>query len=413
MEKIAGIIAEYNPFHNGHAYQVRTLKEDLGFAWTIAVLGGEFVQRGEPALTSQRTRCKMALLGGVDLVLSLGPLASVSSAPDFASAGVRILDHCGCATHLAFGCETPDPALLTKTAALSLDESPQYTQKLQALQKEGFSFPAAREEALRSLAGELPEGFLREPNNILGIEYVQAILREHASLTPLPMQRSGEDYHSAALPSPGSFASASAIRNTLSDPACTRAALAPFMQEDVLTALLRALEDGDTWSAPKWDAVVGAALLTGLRAPGQPDEAAGGSPLSAAQSDLLRRIALHLPEYAGAESFAALLKTRQVTLSRVRRTLAQTALHLREAPGAYIRVLGFRESARPLLRRLCREASWPVIIKPAAAASQLDPRSLRAFEEELRAEALYRTLSPVPGTKTGSGYTRSPQIVSS
>ena len=413
MEKTAGIIAEYNPFHNGHAYQVRTLKEDLGFAWTIAVLGGEFAQRGEPALTSQRTRCRLALLGGVDLVLSLGPLPSVSSAPDFAAAGVRILDRSGCATHLAFGCETPDLGLLTKAAGLSLDESPRYAQKLQALQKEGLSFPAAREEAMRSLAGELPEGFLKEPNNILAIEYVKAILREHASLIPLPMQRVGEDYHSDALPSPGSFASASAIRKKLSDPACGRAALAPFLQDEVLTALLCALEEGDTWSPAKWDAVVGAALLTNLRPHGQPDEEEGGSSLSAAQTDLLRRIALHLPEYAGAESFAALLKTRQVTLARVRRTLAQTALHLREAPGAYIRVLGFRESARPLVRRLCREASCPVIIKPAAAPSQLDPRSLRSFEEELRTEALYRTLSPVSGTKTGSGYTRSPIIVSS
>ena len=179
--KVAGIIAEYNPFHHGHAHQIRLLKE-AGFDYVVVVMSGDFVQRGAPAFIDKFTRTRMALTGGADLVLELPSLFAVSSAEYFAGTGVRILGALGCMDTLCFGYERVEeiddadvkPLLLSMAEYLN-QEPAAYQAALAGLLREGKSYPAARAAALQD-AFPKAAPFLSKPNNILALEYTRAIL---------------------------------------------------------------------------------------------------------------------------------------------------------------------------------------------------------------------------------------------
>ena len=215
--RVAGIIAEYNPFHNGHAYQIRKIREDLHPDYIIAVMSPDFVQRGSFAVCSKYVRTQMALRGGIDLVLELPVRRSSASAQVFAAGGVGMLDALGCVNDLVFGCEAEKPELLTGAARLLSRETPDFQNILHTALASGQTFPAAREAALRKTAGTaLPEllkaldgGLLRQPNNILAVEYLSALTSLHSSMKPYMIRRSGGEYHAS------SGASAQAIRQIL------------------------------------------------------------------------------------------------------------------------------------------------------------------------------------------------------
>ena len=181
--RVNGIIAEYNPFHNGHRYQMEESRRLTGADYTVVVMSGDFVQRGAPALADKHARAEMALRCGADLVLELPALYAASSAESFAAGAVALLHGLGAVTHLCFGSECGDVDALGQIAALLLDEPEQYRTALKAFLKQGLSYPSARAGAISACreAGEaLPEGcgeILASPNNILGIDYIKALLR--------------------------------------------------------------------------------------------------------------------------------------------------------------------------------------------------------------------------------------------
>ena len=210
--KVAGIIAEYNPFHNGHAYHIEEVRKKTGADYIIAIMSGNFVQRGGPAIVDKYTRTKMALLGGADLVIELPVVAATASAETFARCGVAILNSIGVVTHLGFGCETDDLELLHALANLFVEEPKEYQELLSSYLKEGLSYPAARAKA----AGEYFQKFvadtsitnrnsthnvyadgiidntlnieatLNNPNNILAIEYLKALKQINSTIKPCP-----------------------------------------------------------------------------------------------------------------------------------------------------------------------------------------------------------------------------------
>jgi predicted nucleotidyltransferase len=187
---IIGIIAEYNPFHQGHLYHLRTIQKELSPQGIICVLGGNFLQRGEPALVNKWARCAMALQQGIDLVFELPVLYATRSAYWFARGGIETLTSTGITTHLAFGVETKQNILLKKAAAYLASEPKAYQQKLQNLLKQGLSYPQARTQAL-------PPEFLpilQSPNNILGLTYLQIIQELDLNLIPFILKRKGSDY---------------------------------------------------------------------------------------------------------------------------------------------------------------------------------------------------------------------------
>jgi predicted nucleotidyltransferase len=181
--KIAGIVAEYNPFHNGHQYHIEETKKQTGADYIIAVMSGDFVQRGAPAFLDKYERARAALLGGCDLVLELPVIYSTASAEFFASGAVRLLDGLGICAFLSFGSEEGNLKPLYQLAELLTEEPEEYKRILKLHLKSGLSFPAAREQALEEyFLTNLKEmrnisipSFLKGSNNILALEYLKTL----------------------------------------------------------------------------------------------------------------------------------------------------------------------------------------------------------------------------------------------
>lgn len=212
--KIAAIISEYNPFHKGHEYQITYTKDQGGATHVIALMSGNFVQRGLPAIIDKYRRAEMALLAGIDLVLELPQLYALSSAEFFAEGSVKILNALHGVDLLSFGSEEGDLAPLEKIVAVLADEPIVYQEALQKALKEGRSYPSARNEALAEVLPDVNLHYIQNPNNILGIEYMKALKKTHSLIQPFTVKRLGKGYHDEALHEK-EFASATALRKSI------------------------------------------------------------------------------------------------------------------------------------------------------------------------------------------------------
>lgn len=204
MSKVLGIVAEYNPFHNGHLYHLEKSKQDTGCEYVVAVMGGNFTQRGSCSLIDKWAKAKMALLNGVDLVIELPVLYSVSSAENFAEGSMKILDSLKIVDKVSFGAECSDVSVLSEIADVLYREPKEYQNFLAHELDKGLSFPKARENALLLFLNgsdktEKYSGVLSSPNNILGIEYIKALKKLGSSIEPHVVERFSADYHSTAF----------------------------------------------------------------------------------------------------------------------------------------------------------------------------------------------------------------------
>lgn len=215
MGRVVGIIAEYNPFHNGHYYHMQKAKEKSGSDYCIAVISGNFTQRGEPSIANKWAKAYMAICGGADLVIELPTIYSISSAENFASGALKILDSLNIVDSFAFGAETNDIATLNNIANVLHDEPKQYLNILNHELKKGISYPSARENAIMMYLNDIKRyaNILNSPNNILAIEYLKAIKTQKSNLIPIMIQRKNVHYYDNKIID--DFASASAIRKLL------------------------------------------------------------------------------------------------------------------------------------------------------------------------------------------------------
>lgn len=218
--KIIGIIAEYNPFHNGHAYQIEEIRRRTQADYIVVAMSGDFVQRGAPAIVDKYARTKMALSCGADLVIELPVLWATASAENFAAAGVALFEKIGCVDGICFGAECENLSLLSEIADILAEEPSAYRAALSSYIKEGLTFPQARAKALSESAPTPPKTgsalknafsesasltqselakILVSPNNILAIEYLKAIRRQDSSLTPYLIKREGAGYHDTEI----------------------------------------------------------------------------------------------------------------------------------------------------------------------------------------------------------------------
>ena len=202
MEKVLGIIAEYNPFHNGHLYHLAESKKKCEATYTIAVVGGNFTQRGEPSIFDKWTKTKIAIENGIDLVIELPLLYSISSAENFAEGAIRILDSLEIVDFLSFGAENADINLLSKIANVLYEEPKEYRDILSAELKSGVSFPKARANALTAYL-ESPDNIneiVSSPNNILAIEYLKALKKYESTIAPVAIARKGSFHNDISTP---------------------------------------------------------------------------------------------------------------------------------------------------------------------------------------------------------------------
>ena len=352
--KVCGIIAEYNPFHNGHRRHIEQTRERLGAGCAVVcVMSGNFVQRGAPAAFAKHARAEAALRCGVDLVIELPLPWALSSAERFAMGAVALLDAMGVVTHLSFGSESGTIARLAAAAEILL--RPELDVFLRAELATGIPYAAARQRAAEKINSGAPLPALERPNDILGIEYLKALRRLRSDIEPLTVQRIGSDHDG--------YASASWIRSRVAAGEDV-SAYVPFAQGRMVNG--EALET---------------ALLSRLRA--LPPEAFAALPDAA--EGVENRLYRAAREGASLDEILGAAKTKRFAMSRLRRMLWGAALGLRreDASGIppYLRVLGADAAGRALLARMRTCAALPVLTKPAAARS-LDARSRRVFELE-------------------------------
>lgn len=215
MSKVLGIVAEYNPFHNGHLYHLEKSKKDTGSNYTVAIMSGNFTQRGSTSLMDKWSKAQAAIRNGIDLVLELPVLYATSSAENFAEGAIKILDSLNVVDYISFGAETADIEILDKCADVLYHEPKQYKTLLSHELSKGTSFPKARENALMLYLNDIRKfaNVLSSPNNILAIEYLKALKKLKSSLTPYSIPRYEVGYHD--LNYTENTASSTAIRNMI------------------------------------------------------------------------------------------------------------------------------------------------------------------------------------------------------
>ena len=216
MPKVIGIIAEYNPFHNGHLYQIQQAKKITNADCVVAVISGNFVQRGDTSLVNKWIKAQMALYNGADLIIELPTIYSISSAENFAEGAIKILDSLKIVDTVCFGTETDDLAALNNIANILSNEPKEYTSMLNHELSRGLSFPKARENALMMYLNDIKRyaNIMSGSNNILAIEYLKALKKQKSNMAPLAIQRKNVYYNEDKIVD--EFASSTAIRKLAS-----------------------------------------------------------------------------------------------------------------------------------------------------------------------------------------------------
>lgn len=377
---VAGVIAEYNPFHRGHAWQLEELRRRLGEETPVAVcMSGNFVQRGDFALLDKHSRAEMALAGGADLVLELPTPWAAAGAERFAQGAVAVLAAAGVVTHLAFGCECG--ALEPLLAAAEGLEQPEFPEKLREMTGKGISFPVARQQALEEITGAA--GCLSRPNNALAVEYLRALRAQGRTMEPMALPRVGADHDSRErCPYP----SATAIREAVLSGEDWRALL-PAASGEILSREMEAGRAPACWQNCQ------RAILARLRSMGEEDF----RPYDGGNEGLYHRFYAAVHSAATVEELLETAKTRRYPMARLRRMLLQAYLGVPQAAQGetppYIRVLGAGRRGREVLGRMRKTASLPVITKPGHVR-RLGAEVQRVFDQEARCTDLYVLACP-------------------
>ena len=383
---VAGIVAEYNPFHRGHAWQIAQTRKMLGEdAGIICVMSGNWVQRGECAVTDKWSRARLALAGGADLVLELPTPWAASSAEFFARGAVSILAATGVVDTLSFGSERGEIAPLRRIAQCL--ESPAFQEALRALLPQGGSFAACRQRAADALLGSEIAAYLAKPNDNLAVEYLRALPPQ---IHPLAILRIGAEHDGSPVEG---YASASALRSMLRRGTAEQAA--PYLTQP-WTGLAAALDFCER------------AVLARLRSMTLADFQA----LPDSGEGLAARLQRAAQAGRSLEEVYTLAKTKRYAHARLRRMVLWAFLGMtvedrpKEVP--YLRVLGFGHRGQALLRDMRTSASRPVLLKPAHIR-RLSPAAQRLFALESRCTDLFALCYSQPGP-CGLEFTTGPVV---
>ena len=400
-----GIVAEYNPFHYGHQYHIEQSKLQCPEAdGIIAVMSGNFTQRGEPAIFDKWTRTKAALQGGADLVLELPTAFATRSAGYFARGAVLTLAATGIVSHLSCGVEnTPQQDMaytLQQIAALLADEPQPYREALQHSIGEGMAYPQARQKALQELHISGAE-LLDTPNNILALEYLQNIVSDNLPITPLLIPRAG-NYHAEHIPTDAKqFASATAIRKLILEDNRTWQKQVPDLCAQTLSEHL-----SKAYPPMHIDDFLHPLLFllrrttpSELQTMAEMTEGLENRILEAAHRDI-----------HSVNDLCMAIKSKRYTYTRIQRTLLHILLNFTEQYAAnepaYIRVLGFNATGQKLLKEMKKKAQLPVLIRPARQKNELSEQGRKLLDLDVRATNLYYTGYQNPALrKTGLDYT--------
>lgn len=401
--KIAAVIAEYNPFHNGHKYLLDETRRLTGADYILALMSGDFVQRGAPALCDKYLRTKMALSCGVDAVIELPSFYALSSAEFFASGSISLLNQLGAVDILSFGSESGEIHELIQAAEFISDDSYLHSTRFSELLKAGHSYPAARAMVLKESINEAATGseLFSAPNNILGIEYCKALKLTNSTLIPFTIKRAGSDYHGSDLSKDASiYGSASAIRKALESGTSTNETDLSDLYAHVPAPVSCLLRENDIThnylTADDFSSLLHYKLLS--------EQASGFTKYLDCTPELSDKICKYLPEFTTVSGFISLLKSKDITYTRISRVLFHILLNItypdryedfassHKAPVPYARLLGFRKQALPMLSAIRKNASVPLISKPADASLKLDTPGYEMFKLDIFCASVYETV---------------------
>lgn len=376
--KVIGIVGEYNPFHKGHAYHAalsrKASEEDCAL---VCVMSGDFVQRGSAAMYSKFARAEAAVKSGIDLVIELPTPWALSSAEGFARGAVGVLGALGVADEISFGSESGDAEALTRAAKLLLSDAADENIRKALSSNEGISFAAARQKAVEGMDPALAQ-LLSSPNNILGIEYIKAVIVQGLDIAPFSIKREGAGHDTAEDVLPRS---ASMIRSIAEG--------GGSISDDIpYTALTVYERENAAGRGPVFSNSLDIALVSRLRCLTASDFAMAPD----CGEGLNDRIAAAVRKETSIDSIAMAAKSKRYALSRIRRILLCAALGIDKnaAMGIppYARVLAANEKGCAVLKEAKKKSSIPIITK-SASVKDLDDKSVKLFELCSDAHDLY------------------------
>lgn len=405
--KVLGIISEYNPFHTGHLYHIETSRRVSGATHVIAVMSGSAVQRGSFAFVDKWTRTQTALLGGVDLVVELPYTYAAQSAEYFAGGAVKILTATNTVDFLSFGSEADDLPALQKIAELLATEPANFKTQLRRFMDEGASFPSAREDAVSATLGEEFRSLIKEPNNILAVEYLKALLRTNSTIEPLTVKRAGAGYNSVDNQS-YEHVSATYLRKLHAEgrDLAKAAAYLPY-DPGVLTGQLAKMIAHPDEAIFK--AYINKVLTTPL------EELRRFPYMEAGLEFRLQKSAAQCSNLGEVVDY---LSGKRLPRSRIRRLILNLLLGFHDkdlrdfsAPDfePYLRVLGFNEKGQELLKEIKNQSEMPILTNTNTNITRLDPRQRRCFDFDCLATDLF-SLYQEKELHCGQDFTKNPII---
>ena len=408
--KIVGLITEYNPFHNGHLHHIKESLRITGADAAVVVMSGDYVQRGVPSIMPKRIRAEMALKCGASAVFELPVCYASGSAEYFAMGAVSLLDSLGITDFLCFGSECDDLDALERIADILLDEPAKYRILLKKQLKNGLSYPSARMQALSEYTGDAGcTAILSEPNNILGIEYLKAIKKLNSRILPYTIKRAGAHYHDRRL-SDEHLSSASAIRSLLAYSGSSLRTersgqtfenasytnLLGALEDQVPGCCMELLKDYHRVSYPVYQNDFSLILKYKLlnKRPGNLTRYMDVS------EELAGRICSRLNDFFNYKQFCELLKTREITQTRINRALLHIMLGLKKdriqkyIDGGYhfyARLLGIRRDSEKIITRISEKSSLPLLIR-LSESSLLPEPGQKMLRDDILASNLYASV---------------------
>ena len=351
MGGILGIVSEYNPFHNGHLMHLNYSKDLTKTDFTIAVMTGNFVQRGDTSLVDKWTKTEMALKAGIDLVIELPAVYATSSAENFADGAIKILDSLGIVDYLSFGSELGELGPIDAVASVLAREPKDFSNLISRQLKSGLSYPKAREIALSQYFGTSPlyTEVLQNPNNILGVEYLKAIKRRRSHIKAFTVKRDYSDYNSNTVKK--GVASATAIRTMIKNKKNIQRVV-PFETYELLQRQAKAGKLVPDLSVFEKEIIYTLRKMTLQEIAALPDVSEG----------LENRIKIAVNTYNNLNDVIAAIKTERYTQTRIQRILLHALLGItqkdinaskRTIP--YIRILGFNKHGKRIISAIAKE----------------------------------------------------------
>lgn len=408
--KIVGLITEYNPFHNGHLRHIQEAKRISGADTVLVVMSGDYVQRGVPAIMPKRIRAEMALKCGASAVFELPVCYATGSAELFAEGAVSFLDRLKIVDSICFGSECNDLDAMSHIAEILSEEPEEYRARLRSHLKKGASFPAARQSALlEDPRAARFQSVLKDPNNILGIEYLKALRRFGSRMEPFTIRREGSHYHDSALSS-SRLSSASAIRSLLAysgssihtEESGSRyeedgpAGIFGELEEQVPACCLELLRDCYRVQYPIFQNDFSLLLKYKLLNK-HPQSLLRYMDTS---EELANRICGQLDNFFNYRQFCELLKTREVTQTRINRALLHIMLgtkkkdvneYIQNGYHFYARLLGYRKDREKVLTKIFRESSIPLLAR-LQDAEELPQAGKKLLRNDILASNLYSSV---------------------